>query len=382
MTTDNPHAQPNADETSDPTPRTPGAQASWLPTPAGELTWIGTVWDTHADPLVPTMLTRNDGRCLLYPGKAHTIVGAPGTGKSWLALATAAQLLRTGEQVFYIDWEATEHDIIARLRALGVSREQVRGLAYLRLDTSRLGEAMDWLLDQLAQHRPQLVVLDGLASAMALAGLDENNNSHAARWHQQVIVPITDTGAATLTIDHLAKDSLPAAARRSVYARGASAKLADITGAAYLLSTVQAFSREVAGCAWLYVMKDRHGQVGAQSEVVAHIRFAPVQAPTEGTIPGTAAEANAGTGPGGRLAVEVLAPPARDVETAQLRADILRVLTAQGPMNRTSLRKVVRGKNILINTALDQLLAEQQITSTPHGAAKLLSINDTTPDAS
>jgi hypothetical protein len=53
----------------------------------------------------PVILPREDGPCLLYEAKLHTIQSGPEAGKTWLALGAAADCLRIGKKVAYFDFE-------------------------------------------------------------------------------------------------------------------------------------------------------------------------------------------------------------------------------------------------------------------------------------
>ena len=45
---------------------------------------------------VPTLMSRTDGPCLLYPGEVHSLAGEPESGKGWITLATARAIIADG----------------------------------------------------------------------------------------------------------------------------------------------------------------------------------------------------------------------------------------------------------------------------------------------
>lgn len=221
------------------------------------------------------LLRRTDGRALFYAGHMHTLQAAPSTGKSWVALVAVAEVLAMGGAAVYLDWEDSPAGILGRLLALGVDPGALRTrFAYGRLDGS-WGAAEHTgahrLLDRL---NPDLVVIDGVAEAMAHDGLDENQAPDFMGWSVRVPRPIAATGAAVVMLDHTKKDT----DKTDRYSRGTGAKLAAVDGAAYLVTVVDPYSRHRAGRIALHVTKDRHGGVGAIGECAAHITIDPAGA--------------------------------------------------------------------------------------------------------
>ena len=60
--------------------------------------------DDYEDP-TPNILTRPDGRSLIYPDAVNALFGAPGVGKTWVALAAITQHLQAGHKAAFIDLE-------------------------------------------------------------------------------------------------------------------------------------------------------------------------------------------------------------------------------------------------------------------------------------
>lgn len=77
---------------------------------------------------LPTLLRREDGNCLLYPGQVHWVQGPPQSGKTWVAVVAAAQVLATGGTVAWVDVDGTPPPLLTRLRQLGV--EQFDNLSF------------------------------------------------------------------------------------------------------------------------------------------------------------------------------------------------------------------------------------------------------------
>lgn len=232
--------------------------STWLPVDLAELIRGGL-----AKP-VPSLLKREDGEFLLYPGKVHALNAEPESGKTWLALKLASEELGEGRRVVYIDYESDPEGIVERLRSLGVTDETtIDRFVYIRpsegFDFSEYGDQQAELPPLLVaelDRGPSLVVLDGVAEVLALSGLDENSNTQATLFIRSVPKAIAERGPAVLLIDHVTK-SREQAGR---WARGASSKLGavDVT---LSLQVVSPFSRTVPGEVRVWCQKDRPGSM-------------------------------------------------------------------------------------------------------------------------
>lgn len=68
-----------------------------------------------------TLLQRTDGRGLFYEGRENGLQGDPGSGKTWVAQMAAAEVLKVGGTVVYIDFEDTWRAGVARLHTVARS---------------------------------------------------------------------------------------------------------------------------------------------------------------------------------------------------------------------------------------------------------------------
>lgn len=219
---------------------------------------------------VPTLMSRTDGACLFYPGEVQSIAGEPETGKGWIALAAAAQVLDAGGHVLYLDFEDAPTSIITRLIALGVHTTSiVARFTYIRPDEPLPAPTLAALL---ATRTYQLAVIDGLSEAYTVLGLDPYSNPDAATFLTRLPRPIAATGAAVLLIDHVIKNK----EGRGRYALGAQHKLAGIA-AAYTTDAITPPSRTQAGLIKVKVEKDRHGHVRphASAGQIALVHISP-----------------------------------------------------------------------------------------------------------
>lgn len=218
---------------------------------------------------VPKLLQRTDGVALLYPAEVHSLAGEPETGKGWIALTAAAQVIADGGHVLYLDCEDAPASIVTRLLALQVPADHIiERFAYVRpVDPPHAGT-----LDALLGRTYQLAVIDGLSEAYALLGLDPYSNTDAAEFLAKLCRPIATTGAAVLLIDHVIKNK----ESRGRYALGAQHKLAGIA-TAYTTDAIAIPSRKDAGLIKVRVEKDRHGHVRphADGKQIALARITP-----------------------------------------------------------------------------------------------------------
>jgi hypothetical protein len=229
----------------------------------------------------PTMLRRTDGIPLLYDGGVHTVSGESESGKTWLCLLAALQLLEHDQRVLFVDFEDRADRVIARLLALGATPTQIRGgFNYIRPDRPLDDTGRQQLTPALTDVR--LVILDGVTEAMTLHGYDLNANQDSALF--QALLPrwIADHGPAVVMIDHVVKDK----EKQDRHAIGAQHKLAGIDGAAYMVKTIQPFARGKRGVAQVVVAKDRPGYVREQAfgKVIGEFSIDATIDPTAGRV--------------------------------------------------------------------------------------------------
>ena len=253
----NPHSTPADDfgPQSD-----PGVALTTAPDEAGgwEPVDVAALLAGSMEPLKPSLMPREDGVCLLYAGRTHSLSGESGSGKSWVAQWVAAQALADGP-VLYLDYESSPSAVVSRLRTLGASdADLAERLVYVNPDAAPTGPRFEALLTR----RYVFAVVDGVTEALATSGLRgenlTNSNDAVTQWHAALPKRIAkETGAAVLQVDHVAK----AKDNRGGYAIGGQAKRASITGAAYVVRVREALGRGRSGWLELYVSKDREGFV-------------------------------------------------------------------------------------------------------------------------
>jgi hypothetical protein len=199
----------------------------------------------------PALMLRSDGRALLYAGKRHWFQGEPESGKTFGALAAIAEVLRSGSVALFIDFEDSRPAVVGRLSSMEAPLD---GFVYVRPTEPLEGDAVSDV-ERLMAMNPGLVVVDGIAEAMALHGLDPVRAADTATFIHEVLDRFA--GTTLVVIDHVARGD----AGKGRYAYGSQHKLASVDGAAYRFEVIQTFSRDQGGAARIDVAKDRPGFV-------------------------------------------------------------------------------------------------------------------------
>lgn len=330
--------------------------SSWAPK---DLTAI---LDGTVEPQEPTLLSRNDGQCLLYPGLVHWMQGEPESGKSWVAQHTAAEALKDGGNVIYIDHESTDHAVVGRLLALGVSRDDIRrGLRYVQPEVGVIKEITAFAA--LLATPADLVVIDGVTDALGVDGSSLLDNGEVAAWMQRVPRKLANrTGAAVVCVDHVVKNSNGGGR----FAIGAQSKLAGVDGAVYSVEPLKPMGRGLCGELVLRIGKDRPGEIRP--------RCGPYQGSDRTQ---EAAKLLLDSTDGGGLRVTVLAPegaPAGEPTTAgivrrtYIMERVSKLLEQHKPdaLTQRQVRNHTTGKSQYIPEALKVLKAEGYISDVLH----------------
>lgn len=302
-------------------------------------------------PVVPMQLAREDGECLLYPGKVHAFNAEPESGKSWLAMAACRETLAAGDHVLYLDFEADVESVLERMSALGAApRALGERFHYVRPDDPFDVAARARLSEVLTTHNPALAVIDGVAEVMALNGWDENANADIAAFLNALPRLLERQGCTVVLIDHVVKDSKT----RGRYARGGAHKLAGISGATYRLEAVRPFARGQVGMAKVIVTKDRPGWVRrlAVGDKVAEFELASSDDGESVTV--------TLRGPQSALGSDGEFRPTGYMERVSRELE-----TASAPLSGSAVRRFVAGKKPVIDAALRCLVAEGYAAAEP-----------------
>jgi hypothetical protein len=107
--------------------------------------------------------------------------------------------------VIYIDPEDTPTGLLSRLAAMGADVEALEPfIHYLHNPTpADFRRAIAYA----EKHGPVLVILDGLAEALAAEGLDEDEPGDFLQFCRERLRPFAEAGAAVLVADHVTKST-------------------------------------------------------------------------------------------------------------------------------------------------------------------------------
>lgn len=217
------------------------------------------------EPEVPTLFPRDDAVHLLYPRRVHSFHGESESGKSMVAQAECARVLRdTDGTACYVDFESDAATVVGRLLAMGAQPDAVAArFRYIRPDVKPDTSERDRTAYEGLMVQPcDVIVVDGVTEGMGVFGVQsgrsEDEVSQWVRWFPRRLARAT--GAAVVLIDHVVKN----ADTRGRFAIGSQAKMAGLDGAAYTVEIRRPLGRGMRGAVSLRVAKDRPGGVRPQ----------------------------------------------------------------------------------------------------------------------
>jgi len=305
----------------------------------------------------PDFLRRNDGRALLYGGKMHVLQAEPSSGKSWLALLAALEVLAMGGAVVYLDYEDTSVGILGRLLALGADPAAVRHRFRYIQPSGPFGPTERVELSRLCKTlNPDLIVIDGVAEALVRDGYAEDRAAEVVAWVEALPRWLARTGAAVLMLDHVVKNR----EEQGRWARGSGAKLGAVDGSAYLVKVVVPFSRTRAGRLRLVIAKDRPGGVGAIGDTAAIVDIEPKADGTRVLM---------------RLTRDTGEVSANDTwkPTVLMRRCADELAKAPDGLSATALKSLVHSdKPKLVTEAISRLIVERYVVEARAGRSKVL----------
>lgn len=304
---------------------------------------VAGVFDGSLQPETPDLGRVQGGSPLLYSAQVNGLAGEPGSGKTWVALLVAAQVLAGGGQVVFIDYEDSARGAVERLYGLGVRLRAFRRFHYFN-PASAL--PVDGLAAYVERVKPALVVVDSTGEASSLYDVKSNADDDVAAWFVKFPRRIAALGPAVLMLDHLPKDR-----ENQRGPIGSQRKLAAVSGVQYIAEVKHPFSRDRFGSVILTVAKDRRGAY-AKGERVAELVG----------------------GGGGAFALVAPEPIPVNADgskryTAVMEKVSLAAEETDGLSGR-ALTEAVGGRATIVRAAIKTLVAEGYLSETPHKSLK------------
>lgn len=205
-------------------------------------------------PVNPTMMPREDGACLLYPGLIHSFHGESESGKSLIVMHEAVRLIMAGEDVLWITFDSDAVEDVGRALGYGCDPEAIRKHLFYAAPEDAPIESPGF--EGLFQREYALAVIDGVTDAMMLLGhggtKGDPNDAYTQFSRKFPKRLARKTKAAVVLIDHVAKNN-----ERGRFAIGAQAKMSQLSGAAYIVEPESPPIKGGKGVLILKVAKDR-----------------------------------------------------------------------------------------------------------------------------
>lgn len=208
------------------------------------------------EPPAPVLLRRDDGVAIFYRAQVNYLFGDPESGKTLVAQAAAAEAMRDGRRVLFVDIDHNGVEAtVFRFLDMGVAEETLRDL-----DTFRYVEPEDkahlvHVVADAKTWRPAVAVVDSVGELLPMLRLSSNSPDDFTIAHTAVLKPLAMAGAAVLAIDHLPKN----VENRANGPTGTAAKRRAIGGVSIRVTINEQFVPGRGGSAFLCVNKDRHG---------------------------------------------------------------------------------------------------------------------------
>lgn len=213
-------------------------------------------WDNPEPELKPTILTRLDGQAIIYADQLNWIFGDSGSGKTWLALLAAAQMIDQGLHVLWVHYEdPSPATVFRRLKLLGLDRDAVVERFHY---WDPKGEQFNvWgLLDAARATDAAHTFLDSIGESMNASGVNEDSDIEVGPWLVGGPRHLVNEGIGVTVIDHAIKNTKGS---NKLHPSGSKRKRAAVTGVAILVEAVRSPTVTSDGMMILTCGKDRHG---------------------------------------------------------------------------------------------------------------------------
>ena len=321
---------------------------------AGELVNVEPDWDTFNAMTMkveratigklPAILSRTDGRTVLYAGKVNTVAARPNGGKSWLAMKCAIEVVERGGRVLMLDFDNKRPSVLAgRAGDMGVEATVQNEEAFQFKDVElvknkgAMAAAVQWLLAAKEPTFSTVIIDSDTAAGVPNDGGDVNP------WWKAHVTPWETAELGVVILSHRPKQQDEDAAPGSI---GSQTKRALPTGAVLIMKTTKMWNSEVGGLVHLVVDKDRNGELpGVEEEIIVDMVVEHVDMD------------------GGQFLNITLEPPDED----RGNEDIVYALDAalaehpEGVYSQRAVRALVKGNGKAIGMALKSLVDDGHV---------------------
>ena len=243
----------------------------------GELANVEPDWDTFNAMTMeveratigklPAILSRTDGRTVLYAQKVNTVAARPNGGKSWLAIKCAIEVVERGGRVLMLDFDNKRPSVLAgRAGDMGVEATFQNEEAFQFKDVElvknkgAMAAAVQWLLAAKDPTFSTVIIDSDTAAGVPNDGGDVNP------WWKAHVTPWEAAELGVVILSHRPKQQDEDAAPGSI---GSQTKRALPTGAVLIMKTTKMWNSEVGGLVHLVVDKDRNGELpGVEEDII------------------------------------------------------------------------------------------------------------------
>ena len=213
---------------------------------------------------LPAILSRTDGRTILYAQKVNTIAARPNGGKSWLAIKCAVEVVERGGRVLMLDFDNKRPGVLAG-RAQDMAVEGIfQNKEYFHFSDVELvkhpgamAAAVQWLLTAKDPIFSTVIIDSDTAAGVP------NDGGDALPWWKIHVTPWETDELGVLVLSHRPKEGKDddEDEEPSPGPMGSTTKRALPTGAVLIMKTTKMWNGEVGGLVHLRVDKDRNGEL-------------------------------------------------------------------------------------------------------------------------
>ena len=293
---------------------------------------------------LPAILSRTDGRTILYAQKVNTVAARPNGGKSWLAIKVAMEVVSRRGRVLMLDFDNKRPSVLAgRAGDMGVEAT-IQNKEYFQFKDvemvkhkGAMAAAIQWLL---AAEDPTFstVIIDSDTAALV-----PNDGGDVLPWWKNHVTPWEAAELGVLLLSHRPKlqdgDTPPSSI-------GSQTKRALPTGAVLIMKTTKMWNSEVGGLVHLVVDKDRNGELpGVEEEIIVDMVVEHVDLD------------------GDKFLNITLEPPDEDRGNENMVEDLDAALAnhPEGVYSQRAVRDLVKGKGKAIGLALKSLIEDGHV---------------------